>query len=119
VDLSISNLNAISAEDIAAGQKENAHKDNPMGLRYMPALGGFGPPAVNEVTTFPSENILTQAWIGEGAIDWQQLTWEQNPTQFHIVNALAGLPVLEYLPAIVTKGSTNLMVPDRWTRTLG
>ena len=46
------------------------------------------------------------------------LTWEQNPTQYHIVNALADLPVLAYLPAMVTTGSTNLFVPDRMPRVL-
>ena len=118
MDLSLDNLTAVSAEDVAAQQQADADKDNPFGLRYMPAIGGFGPPAINEVTTFPSESIYTEVMVGEGTIDWQQLSWEQNPTQSHIVNALAQLPVLEYLPAIVTKGSTNLMVPDRWTRAL-
>ncbi|ARN75268.1 acetoacetate decarboxylase family protein [Oceanicoccus sagamiensis] len=118
VDLSVSNLVAVDAEQVTASQKDNVDKDNPMGWRYLPALGGFGPEVVNEITTYPSENIFTEVSVGEGQIDWHQLTWEQNPTQFHIVNALADLPMLENLPAIVTKGSTNLMVPERWTRTL-
>jgi acetoacetate decarboxylase len=119
VDLSIANLSAVSAEDIAAQASGETDENNPMTLRYIPALGGFGPPALNEVSTFPSEDIFDEVWVGEGQVDWQQLTWEQNPTQFHIVNALAELPVLEYLPAFVTKGSTNLVLPDRWTRALG
>ncbi len=118
VDLSIGNLSAVSAEDIAAQQQASADKNHPMALRYMPALGGFGPSVLNEVTTFPSDNLITEAWVGEGTVNWQHLTWEQNPTQFHMVNALADLPMLEALPAIITKGSTNLMVPERWTRTL-
>ena len=54
-----------------------------------------------------------------GEIDWAHLTWEQNPTQYQIVNALEGLPIVAYLPAMVTKGSANLSLPERWTRTLG
>jgi hypothetical protein len=73
---------------------------------------------VNEATTFPSENSLSEAWVGEGRVDWQHLTWEQNPTQFHIVNALADLPVLAWLPAMVVKGSTNLIIPERLPRPL-
>jgi hypothetical protein len=88
-----------------------------MGWRYLPLVGGFGA-AISEPTTFPSENVITEAYVGEGSIDWNHLTWEQNPTQFHIVNALADLPVLEYRPAIVTKGSTNLFVPTRVPRAL-
>jgi hypothetical protein len=44
------------------------------------------------------------------------MAWEQNPTQHHIINALADLPVLEYLPAVVAKGSTNLILPERLPR---
>lgn len=87
--------------------------------RYLPAAGGFGHPAVNTAVTYPSESNYTEVLVGEGTVDWQQLTWEQNPTQFHIVNALAGLPVLLYLPAMVTRGSANLHIPERRERTLG
>jgi hypothetical protein len=93
-----------------------------MGWRYIPAVGGFGA-ALSEPTIFPSENVITEAYVGTGAIRWNHLTWEQNPTQFHIVNALADLaladlPVLEYRPAFITKGSTNLFIPERWSRAL-
>lgn len=118
LDLSISKLVAIPAEDIAAEQNAQEGKDHPMTWRYLPAIGGFGQPAVNEAATFPSRNTFTEAWTGEGEVDWCRLTWEQNPTQYHFVNALEALPVLAYLPAIVTKGSTDLVLPDRLTRTL-
>ncbi len=32
---------------------------------------------------------------GKGSIEFIKSTWEQMPTMFHIVNALASLPVLE------------------------
>ncbi|WP_237444831.1 acetoacetate decarboxylase family protein [Sinobacterium norvegicum] len=118
IDLGITDLQPVSAADIAAQQEANADSDNPMGLRYMPAIGGFGPPAINQAVTFPSKSEFSEAYIGTGHIDWQQLTWEQNPTQFHIVNALKDLPVLEMLPAIVTRGKTNLILPERWSRPL-
>lgn len=117
VNLSIANLSVPTAEQIAAAQQEREGTDNPMGWRYLPAVGGFGM-ALSEPTTFPSENVITEAYVGEGGIEWNRLTWEQNPTQFHIVNALADLPILEYRPAIVTKGSSNLLLPERWPRVL-
>jgi hypothetical protein len=61
-------------------------------------------------------NEFTSVQVGEGAIEWHELTWEQNPTQFHIVNALAALPILEYRPALITQGSTNLIILDRLPR---
>ena len=88
-----------------------------MAWRFLPGILGFGQ-SVSEATTYPSESVIDQAWVGEGRAQWQHLTWEQNPTQFHIVNALADLPVLEWLPATVAKGSTNLLVPDRLPRVL-
>ena len=68
---------------------------------------------------FPSENKFTEVKIGQGTVNFNHLTWEQNPTQYHIANALADLPILEYKPAIMTKGSTNLFVLDRLPRALG
>ena len=44
--------------------------------------------------------------------------WEQNPTQHHIVNALAALPVLVELPAMVAKGSADLLLPHRPSRAI-
>jgi acetoacetate decarboxylase len=118
IDMAIDGLVKVSAEDVEAQLKADADKDNPMAWRFMPAVGGFGPPTVNEVTIFPSKNEYSEVFVGSGELSWANLTWEQNPTQYHIVNALAGLPVLEYLPALVTRGRTNLSLPERWSRTL-
>jgi hypothetical protein len=89
-----------------------------MGWRFLPAVGGLGQ-GLSEFTTFPSETSLSEVQIGQGGLDWQHLTWEQNPTQCHIVNALADLPVLAQLPAMVARGSANLLLPDRLPRAIG
>jgi 3-hydroxybutyryl-CoA dehydrogenase len=117
VDLRVSQLRAPTAEEMAADAAAREGKDNPMGWRFLPGIGGFGT-ALSETTLFPSETVFTEVQVGEGAIDWNRLTWEQNPTQYHIVNALAELPVLEYRPAAVTSGSANLVVPGRMSRVL-
>lgn len=117
LEMTANKLIAPTQEQIAAAQAAQQGRDNPMGWRYLPLVGGFGA-AISEPTTFPSENVIAEAYLGEGTVKWNNLTWQQNPTQFHIVNALADLPILEYRPAIVTKGSTNLFVPDRVPRRL-
>ncbi len=89
-----------------------------MTWRYLPAPSGFGKKAVDEAVTFPSENIFTEVLRGEGSIKWNKSSWEQNPTQYQIINTLEAFPVLEYLPATVTKGSANIFLPKRWTRAL-
>jgi 3-hydroxyacyl-CoA dehydrogenase len=117
LSMSIKNLRVPTPEEIDAYPLLQEGKDHPMAWRYLPHVGGVGA-TVSEPTTFPSDSVYTDEWIGEGKIEWDHLSWEQNPTQCHIVNALAELPVLEYLPAMVTTGSTNLFVPDRLPRVL-
>jgi 3-hydroxybutyryl-CoA dehydrogenase len=117
VDLSIRGLRVPAVEEITAFQKEQQGKDNPMAWRYMPSIGGFGT-ALSEPTLFPSEAEYDEIQIGEGELVWHQLSWEQNPTQFHIVNALEALPILEYRPALVLKGKANLIVPGKFSRSL-
>ncbi|GMG86124.1 acetoacetate decarboxylase family protein [Biformimicrobium ophioploci] len=117
VSLEIDQLRPPTMEEIAASMAAQEGRDNPMAWRYMPAIGGFGS-AISEATTFPSETQYHEVQVGTGRVDWQQLTWEQNPTQFHIVNALQTLPVLEYRPAMIARCSVNLLVPDRLPRAL-
>jgi len=117
LDMSIDGLREPTPEEIAFSEEAMKGKDNPLGWRYIPGVGGFGQ-ALNEPTTYPSENIISEGWVGEGSVEWQHLTWEQNPTQCHIVNALADLPVLGWLPALVTRGSANLVLPDRLPRAI-
>jgi acetoacetate decarboxylase len=117
LDISVSNLKMSTSGDVESGQKVRNDKDNWMGWRFLPDVNGFGQ-TVNEATLYPSESVYEEIWIGEGKIEWNRLTWEQNPTQYHIVNALADLPIFEHRPAIMTKGSTNLFIPDRSPRVL-
>ena len=117
LDMSISDLRDPTPEEVAAYASANEGKDNPMGWRYFPGISGFGHSVV-EPTTFPSQTTLSETLVGEGRLDWNHLSWEQNPTQFHIVNALADLPVLAYLPAMVARGATNLILPERLPRAI-
>ena len=118
VDLFISDLRDPTAAEIEMYGQASEGKDNPMGWRFMPGVGGVGE-GLSEFTTFPSETTITEVQVGQGKIDWQHLSWEQNPTQHHIVNALADLPVVAELPAMVAKGSANLRLPDRRERIIG
>ena len=117
LDIDVTGLREPSPEEVAADAVARAAADNPMAWRYMPGVLGLGT-SINEATLYPSENVIREAWVGEGSAAWQEMSWEQNPTQFHIVNALAGLPVLEWLPATVTRGSTNLLLPERLSRAI-
>lgn len=117
MDVNVCGLRAPTQEEVASYSASSEGKDNPMAWRYFPGISGFGQ-SVSETTVFPSETTLTEAFVGEGRVDWSSLTWEQNPTQFHIVNALAALPVRAWLPALVARGSTNLILPHNLPRVI-
>jgi acetoacetate decarboxylase len=110
VDITVRNLIELTPTQIAQQQQSTHGKDHWMGQRYIPPISGQST-ELCEPTLFPISQEITQAWSAEGHVAWQTLTWEQNPTQCHIVNALAGLPILEYRSALITKGSTNLYLP--------
>jgi len=118
VDLCAEKFVEVPADEVSAAMRAQAGKEHPLTWRYLPAVGGFGAPSLSEVVTFPSENIFDSVMVGEGSVTWNTLTWEENPTQFHIVNTMERLPVVEYLPAILTRGRTNLVLPENWTRSL-
>jgi len=118
LDMSVADLRAPTAEEVQAYAQATEGRDNPMAWRYLPGVGGLGQ-SISETTTFPSATTLSETLVGEGRLDWNHLNWEQNPTQFHIVNALAELPVVAYLPAVVAKGSVDLILPRRPSRVIG
>jgi len=105
VDMKISDLEQLEEQEVEQLRKrsEGGHW---MGWKYIPPTGDG--PEVNHPTLFPTSGNQKAAWRGKGKIIWQHLTWEQNPTQFHIVNALHDLPVLEIRSAMVTESSSNL-----------
>lgn len=118
VDLSARDLRPASDGELDALRKAS-NSGNWMGWKYIPTTGSGAPGAeVSHATLFPTSTTIREAWYGTGALEWHRLTWEQNPTQFHIVNALEELPILETRYALVTKGGSDLAVPGRAVRAL-
>ena len=116
LDLSVNNLVEMSAEEIETMNEAGKNADS-FGWQYFPAIGELGA-AVSNPTLFPKETTTNRAWKATGAIQWNFTTWEQNPIQSHISNAIADLPVLEMRTAIVSKGTSNLNVEGRPPRIL-
>ncbi len=81
---------------------------NSFGWRYVPKVGGPGA-ELSQPILFPMRSEPKSAWKGSGTIQWIELKWEQNPMQWHIIKALAGLPIIEMAPVIMTKGRMILM----------
>lgn len=115
VDIMIQNLEPVSEEELQQMQKAS-EDGNWMGWKYIPGTGDG--PTVSHPTLFPTATLYKEASRGTGEVVWHELTWEQNPTQFHIVNALRALPIIEYRSAMVTRTESNLAVKQRPVRML-
>ena len=88
---------------------------NPMvnlfGWRLLPEIGKGGS-SLSQLTLYPQEMYVKEAWAGEGEIRWTPLTQEQHPAQSRIITSLAGLPIKGYESAVMIKGSARLNVGD-------
>jgi len=81
---------------------------NSFGWRYIPKVGAPGAD-LSQPILFPMRSEPNAAWLGSGTIKWTELTWDQNPMQWHIIKALAGLPMCEMAPVIMMEGRAILM----------
>lgn len=88
----------IAAEaDVAPDQIPRAQGDGILHFKYIPATGDAAVPDAAYATLTPlgGNTRIERARTGTGSVRFLPTSWEQMPTQFHIVNALAALPQLE------------------------
>ena len=81
--------------------------------KYIPKTGCPGEADANYATITPAENptlIVTERLVGLGKVHFHRSTWEQLPTLFHIVNALADLTLGKLRSAtwVVSRGGKDL-----------
>lgn len=96
---------AASPADMAEAQR-GIRNDGLLHYRYVPRVGGAGPAAISEITHTPASGgkaVVDQVWSGKGTHRFHRSRWEDLPTMFQVVNALADLPVLEDRGAWLTQ----------------
>ena len=74
-------------------------------LKYIPRTGAWGEAELQQVTLTPAtdpDRTIERHEIGFGTVKFNQATWSDLPTMNHVVNALAGLPILESRGGSVT-----------------
>lgn len=74
--------------------------------KYIPATGEWGKADAAYAVLSPSTGStmkITQAWRAGGEHAFVESRWEQLPTLYRIVNALAGLPVRERLGGLISR----------------
>ena len=101
------NMNFEAIKDIT-GDELNQIKSQPIsinaiGWRYIPKIGAPGA-ELSQFVLYPQDMELEMAQVGKGSIKWTEMTPMQNPSQFHIINSLADLPVKKITNAMLSKG---------------
>ena len=117
LDIAISDTVRLDKKIVGEVVKEKSDMQS-FGYRYIPNVNPALPPVVAEPILHNSQNIFTEMSLGKGFVNWHSSSWEQNPTQSHIINILKTLPILEYEDAAMTKGATNLFIPDKPSKVL-
>ena len=105
MDLKIENLKQLSAEEVSSVAKKQKN-DGILHYKYIPKTGEWGKAdvAYAVLTPYDSPNrIVKEMWQGEGTVQFHKATWEDLPTQFHIVNTFYNLEIKEYRGATMVK----------------
>jgi len=82
---------------------------NTLGWRYIPKINGPGAD-LSQFILFPQRMEVETVLAGTGSLQWYEMTWLEHPTQNHIVNSLAALPIRKVTRAILAEG---MVVLDR------
>lgn len=96
-----------TTEELAAINANNGRVVQ-FGWRYIPKVGPYPGPALSEATYYPVDNAYTAASACMGTVTWAVPTRQQHSTQYDIIAALAALPVREFLPGSLRKGSSTM-----------
>ena len=102
MEMSVAGLKRASGEpDAGAGPA-----DGVLHCKYMPRTGEWGTPDSCYAVLTPAETPnrrVVEHWTGSGRVEWTRARWEDLPTQYNIVNALADLEVRQYAGASLMK----------------
>lgn len=85
-----------------------------LGWKYIPKANMVGADVSNPVAT-PIANNIQQLWVGEGKHKFFETAWEETPISAQIMKGLQSLKVKEYMPAMITRGSQDLLISEART----
>jgi hypothetical protein len=85
--------------------RPSAASDGTLMLKYVPRTGAWGEADLCQVTLTPADdpdNKIEQRQTGASSVRFHKADWSDLPTMYHVVNALAALPVIEARGGTVT-----------------
>ncbi len=100
LDLSVSDLRDAPAAQVASTS------DGVMMLKYIPKTGTWGETELQQVTLTPlkdPDKVIHQRQVGVAGLRFHPGSWSDMPTLYHVVNSLAGLPIIEMRGGSVTR----------------
>jgi hypothetical protein len=100
VDLAVSGVRTASSEEEALIRDGFSTMDW-FGYRYIPKTGLTGAESAQAIL-FPQSFEISRVEVGEPSLSWSVPPLHKNPTQAHIIGALAAMPIREYSrPAVI------------------
>lgn len=108
IDIKVTNTTQQRPDEVAALSQRNKENSSAGTLhyKYMPRTGEWGTPDVEYAVLTPAEGSnakVQERWVGDGTVEFHRARWEDMPTQYNIVNALADLDVVEWRGGSVTR----------------
>ncbi len=85
---------------------QGAPSDGFLMLKYVPRTGAWGETEIRQVTLTPTadpDKQIERRQTGAATVRFNKASWSDLPTLYHVVNALAALPVLEMRGGTVTR----------------
>jgi hypothetical protein len=84
---------------------KDANSQGTFHIKYIPRTGDFSNADVSYVTFGPRENPplkVSSTKTARGTFHFLRARWQDLPTQYHIVNALCDIPLLEFRGASIS-----------------
>ena len=103
LDMQVRDLKPRSA---ASAEVADTHTDGIMHYKYMPRTGAWGTADAEYAVLNPATGFNTtmqEDLIGDSVLKWNPARWEDLPTFYQAVNALAELEVEEFLGGSLTR----------------
>jgi acetoacetate decarboxylase len=98
----------------ASETREEPQMAGTLMLKYVPRTGAWGEADVCQVSFTPALNpglTVESRKAAKGSVTFHRAAWRDLPTMYHVVNALAGLPVLSSRGASIatTRGGKSYL----------
>ncbi len=105
-----------ATNDVVQAAPAPVRNDGTLHYKYIPKTGSWGESEVAYAALTPSSGgrlTVDRVFRARGRHAFRRSTWEQLPTMFHIVNALADLPVVEYRSASIVESHGGKDIGDQ------